>query len=226
VDIRIEHCSLGTTRIEWGIYYRRQQLPLGHNYDVAPVIGLSVADARNFAITQAIRDKVDILFFYDDDVLPRGNSGVQVLVETLIKNPDVTAISGVYPMKGAMRTPVVFKDPGGGYWDGWKDGQLHKIFAAGTGFLAINIPTMVKDATMPREYELEKVKLDHQLYEFVTCDSEQTDEFVLGTWFEANKKVWLVHGGVLCNQVDREGRLYEIKYYDEQIATWKAADHS
>ncbi len=222
MDIRIEHCSLGVTRVEWGICYRMQQLPLGHNYDVSPVIGLSVADARNFAITAAIKDKQDILFFYDDDVMPRGISGVQVLVEALIKNPSVTAISGVYPMKGALNAPVVFKEPNGGYWDGWKDGKLHKVFAAATGFMAINIPLLLQDANPPEQYELEEKSLGYPLYEFVTCDSELTDEFVLGGWLGENKKTWLVHGGVICNQVDREGRIYQVEDYDKLVAsTWK-----
>ncbi|KKN54909.1 hypothetical protein LCGC14_0588020 [marine sediment metagenome] len=220
MKIRIEHCSLGTTRIEWGMCYRWQSLPLAHHYESVPTIGLSIADARNFALTEAIRDELDILFFYDDDVMPRGSNGVQMLIESLIKNPGVTAISGVYPMKSALPAPVVFKEPGGGYWDGWKDGKLHKIFAAATGFMAISIPTLLTDAEMPEQYELEGKELGHQLYRFVTCHSEQTDEFVLGTWFEANEKTWLVHGGVVCNQVDRDGRVYQVEDYDRIVTDW------
>lgn len=197
--------------------YRWQSLPLAHEYEAVPVIGLSIADARNFALTEAIRDEVDILFFYDDDVLPRGGTGLQILVETLIKNPSVTAISGVYPMKADLPAPVVFKEPGGGYWDGWKDGKPHKIFAGATGFMAINISTLLQDASLPEQYDLAGKNLGHKLYQFVTCNSEQTDEFVLGTWLEANNKTWLVHGGVVCNQVNREGRVYQVEDYDRLI---------
>ncbi len=212
MKIRIEHCSLGLTRIEWGLIYRQQNTPTGHEFTIGPILNQTVEDARNLALSMALRDGVDILFFYDDDMLPRGRAGIPTLVDTLNANPDAAVISGVYPMRGDLPVPLVFKDRLEGSWPGWKDGRVHEIYCAGTGFTAFNMRELVENVELPETYSVPGIQAP--VHRFIVNNKNVTDDFALAECLRDNKKKWLVHGGVLCDQINKDGKVFSVEQYD------------
>jgi hypothetical protein len=136
------------------------------------------------------------------------------LIDTLVANPEVTAISGVYPMKAPLPSPVVFKERFSGPWMGWRDGGIHEVYAAGTGFTAINLRQLVQGVTLPEQYQIKDVDLP--VYRFVVCNNDMTDDFALAEWMLTNDKKWYVHGDVICDQIDlRTGKVFRVEEYEK-----------
>lgn len=218
-DILCVTPTLGTTRVEWGLMLRSQRMPLGLNIMFSAVQGEEIANARNLAMTEAIKRGIQYLMFYDDDILPREPKNLAMMLDT-IKQQEVDICGAVYPARlRGHPEPIVVKKLGDGPWWGWQDGNLHKVYMTGTGFTIFDMGRIFPH--LPEQYHVTSKQKnpdtgeneEWDLYKFFDFVDYQTgsDDFYLAEYAEKNGLNWYVHGGIMCDQVDRDGFVYRVE---------------
>ncbi len=216
--IMITTLSRGHALTEWCLGLRSAELLSMRKHHFGVITGLPVGDARNSAVAIAIEQEMEYLFFWDDDMFPRHPGHFARLMNDIIQRPDITAISGVYPRRATVPLPIVCKEAGGGgmTWD-WEDGELHKVFMAGTGFMVLRVADMRTLGDRLPTYKFEKKgDLEVELPEWFREDHRQTDDVWLGWQLKDNDMQWHVDGSVVCDQRDMDGRVYRVE--DAKVA--------
>ena len=215
LSLYIAICSLGQTRVEWGIGFAAQVRPMGRRHYMQSLEGFTnINHVRNVAVHIAMQKDAEYLMFYDDDVLPHNAHGMSKLLASLDQNPDVTVVGGVYPRRSHEPEPLVVREYGGGTWWGWEEGGLHKVYLTGTGFTmyrvsdlaALDVPVM----------EMEDGK---KLKQFFCSSDNYSDDFYLAELLRQEGKTWMVHGDVTCDQVDIDGTRYRFEEAKQRLVT-------
>ena len=129
--------TMGTVRMEWVNGRFGQIIPTNFSLAdvqqyVSPYIPYqySVADAENLIAKTAIEQKFEWLLFWEDDNIPPNDSLVR-FNEYMIRE-DTPIISGLYFTKSVPPEPMVYKEPGTGYYGDWKLGE--KVWVKGIPF--------------------------------------------------------------------------------------------
>lgn len=202
-DIFIAVCTLGQVRAEWAVGLASMHQSTGRVQQLSLIRNMGIADARNFAVALADSMEADYLLFWDDDMIPRLTDASKRLITTLDQHEEIDVVGAVYPMRRAVSEPCVVQVKGKGCYWGWQDGMAHPVYMTGTGFMAIRLSALRK--TTPEPYQVEHTTLGR--YFHIEEDGQgglTTDDF----WFAEYCKHWdiqqYVHGGVLCDQIDRE----------------------
>ena len=216
-DIFIAVCTLGAVRAEWAVGLASMHQSMGRVQQLSLIKNMKIADARNFAANLALSMDCEYLLFWDDDMIPRMTDASKRLITALDQHADLDVIGAVYPMRRAVPEPCVVRDKGDGAFWGWKDGQIHKVYMAGTGFMAIRLSAL--KTTVPEPYQVNHTTLGRYFQiEEDGAGGVTTDDF----WFAAYCKHWklqqAVHGGVICDQIEDSGEMVRIEEAEVQVA--------
>ena len=202
-------CTLGKVRVEWALHIAHAVMPVGRQRNMMSVQGMTTNDARNYAFEVALEMGVPRLMFWDDDILPRNQNALMLLTQAMDIYDKVDVLSAVYP--GRVKDvcePIVVKEKGGGMWYGWRDGNIHPVYMAGTGFTMFRMEAF-KDVSPPSYVEPTK---GVELRKWFTPDNEMeiSDDVHFAKLCEEYGLKWYVHGAVVCDQADLDGELYRI----------------
>ena len=129
--------TTGLVRMEWVNARYGQIIPTNWSYIetkqwMSPMIplGFQVADAENLIAKACIEGKFDwLLFIESDNVLPP--DAFIKLNQYMIKE-DVPVVGGLYFTKSDPPEPMIYREPGKGYFDDWKMGE--KVWCRGLPF--------------------------------------------------------------------------------------------
>ena len=198
--------TLGQARTEWGIRLSGHTWPVGMNRSHFAILGMVTCAARNFAVYLARKDKAQYLLFWDDDVLPRSVQATNDLVNAMAHNPEIDILGAVYPKRGMTADPIVVKEEGCGIWWGWQDGQIHQVHMSGTGFLLMRMSSLEK-LVVPTEPQVN----GEEIGVYFDTPEGYSDDFWFARLCAEQGLKWFVHGGVLCDQADLDGRLWKFE---------------
>lgn len=217
-------------RIEWAMGLKGMMMPMGRAVTTTVIGGHSINDARNLAFESAFAGGAEFLFMYDYDVIPRRHDALSRILAAMDLNPDVSVMGGVYPRRTRGEPePIVIAEPGGGVsWD-WEDGELHDVHFTGTGFTCFRLDDFDKIRDDLIEYKYEGAQHDGRvgpcwLYCGPTRDGVLvTDDGYLGNVCAEHKLRWVVHGGVVCDQIDLDGYIYRVEDAKPKVIAAKEA---
>ena len=215
-SIMVATCTLGKVRAEWALAFKGAVAPSGRTQHITLIEGFPTAHARNVACQVAEKNGYELLFFWDDDVVPRDKQAFMRIINDMAIQTGVTAISGVYPRRTETPEPIVVAERDGGVSWAWQDGKLHKTYVAGTGFMCLRVADLGK-------IELPNYEADdgNQLRMYFNSQEDPypvTDDFWLGDRLEEAGLIWMVDGGVVCDQTDIEGRVYRVEDARVEVA--------
>ena len=238
-DIMLAVCTLGKVRIEHEIAFFDCALPMNRCRRLAVVKNLGVSAARNMAVHIAKAQAVEILIFWDDDVIPRSPACLQALVNAMQHRPDIDIIGGIYPIRGAIPEPIVAKRLGDGAWWGWTDGKIHRVYMTGTGFLAIRMKSLEKIKAKTYEHDAPEAPGGKMTVTRYFAESENftphpekagelltrcTDDFYFAGLAAKAKLKWYVDGRAVCDQIDLDGTVYSVEHAIPQFADGPSAE--
>ena len=129
--------ATGLVRMEWVMARYGQTIPTNWSHvefvqfmsSYVP-LGFQIADAENLIAKQVIDGKFEwLLFVESDNVLPQ-NTFIK-LNQYMIKG-DVPVVGGLYFTKSNPAEPMIYREPGKGYFADWKLGD--KVWCRGLPF--------------------------------------------------------------------------------------------
>jgi hypothetical protein len=121
----------GNVRVEWAMARWNQAAPVNWSkteylmwLDQFSPLGFLVAEARNVAVAEFLKQGFEWLIFIDHDVILPPTFLITVNQRIMTdKNP---AWSGLYFTKAMPSEPLIFRGAGGSYYADWKMGdQVH-----------------------------------------------------------------------------------------------------
>lgn len=192
--ILVAVCSLGQVRVEWAASYAGAVCPFGVMRHTVVIKGMTTVDARNQAVANARKHELDFLMFWDDDMMPKERSGLELLYAAMLHHPKIDVISGVYPVRRAVPDPVCMESSGSGPYWGWTDGKIHPVFMTGTGFTLIRMSSL-KDVPLP----------------WFRDDGDLSDDFFFAYLCREYGLHQYVHGGVIVDQVRLDGTVFDMQ---------------
>lgn len=215
-DIFVAVCTLGDVRAEWAVGLASMHQVTGRTRHLSLIKHMGIADARNFAVNVACSIDADYVMFWDDDVIPRRTDASNMLFTALDQHPEIDVISGVYPMRRNVPEPVCVGKKGSGIYWGWQDGNIHSVYMGGTGFMVIRIASLKE--TVPEPYKI--ANTDYALGRYFQIEDDghggvTTDDFWFAGYCEHWKLQQYVHGGVICDQIQKDGEMVRV---DEAVA--------
>ena len=201
-------CTLGLTRVEWAAAFAQRAFVLGGGRETVIILEQTTSGARHKAIELAREKKTDILFFWDDDIIPLNRNNQAGMIAAMAYNPHIDVIGGVYPIRRDFPEPIVVQQEGGpAYW-GWQDKKIHKVYMVGTAFMAIRMSSF---ADIPLPW---------------FDDSELTsDDYTFAALCARNGKSVYIDGRAICDQIDLNGRRYNIDEGVSDLTVSKIADY-
>jgi hypothetical protein len=118
----------GNVRVEWAMARWNQAAPVNWSkseylmwLDQFSPLGFLVAEARNVAVEEFLKQGFEWLVFIDHDtIIP---PTFLITVNNRIIKERVPVWSGLYFTKSVPSEPLVFRGPGGGYFSDWKMGD-------------------------------------------------------------------------------------------------------
>jgi hypothetical protein len=131
--------------------------------------------------------------FWDDDMMPKERSALELLYAAMLHHPKIDVISGVYPVRRAVPDPVCMETSGAGSYWGWTDGKVHPVFMTGTGFTLIRMDAL-KDVPLP----------------WFKDDGDLSDDFFFAYLCREHNLHQYVHGGVVVDQVMLDGTVFDV----------------
>ena len=214
--IMVATCTLGKVRMDWAMAFKGAVAPQGRTQHVTSVEGFPTAHARNVACSIAQERGFEFLFFWDDDVVPRDKQAFMRIITDMTIQTGVTAISAVYPRRAETPEPIVIVDKDSGTSWAWQDGMLHKTYVAGTGFMCLRVADFPK-LELPN-YTSEDGREFRMYFNSQEDPFPVTDDFWLGDRLEESGLTWMVDGGVVCDQIDIEGKVYRVEDAKVEVA--------
>ena len=188
-------CTLGAVRIEWAAAFAIHQVPMSCQRGTLVIEERTTVSARNHAMTE-VMDKTPggLLLFWDDDIIPRDRSTMARMIAAMNVHPEIDVLGGVYPTRREVPEPIVVANAyEGAYW-GWQDGNIHKVFMVGTGYMMIRMDSF-KDTEGP----------------WFDDNHGMSDDFYFGEFCKTHGKGVYVDGGVICDQMDLDGKRYRVE---------------
>lgn len=209
-EIVISVCTRGQVTIEWAVAYKLQTFPMNMPVRLFTTKGYNVSDSRALCIDFAKEHDAKYLIFYDDDVLPHDNMAILKLFYGILKNTDIDILSGVYPARMEGNPPVIFKEPNAGVdFTTWKNGGTYQVWMAGTGLCIMRMESILK-LDVPKRMVGDKEIGDY------FGSLERTDDVHLAEFCREQGLKWYVRGDVRADQIDLDGKVYELDVGDGQ----------
>jgi hypothetical protein len=179
-------------------------------YALAPTKNLPREQAREEIINRAIAHKAQYVAMLDDDIQPPADF-IQAMTRELDSRPEYDIIAAVCP--SVNNEPMIFKEPAGGpYWR-WKQGDVFEIAECATACIMIRTHLF---ETLPKPWfrDLNTVEecVEAGMYKMFEYDRGQmTDDIYFCTKARQAGHRLLAHGGVLPIHWNRKGEYAEIK---------------
>jgi glycosyltransferase involved in cell wall biosynthesis len=188
-------------------------MPLGQASLVIVPVGFGIQQARNLAWYRAGIEGWEYFMFWDDDMeAPPG--AVETMLETMEQNPEIDILGGVYPARQTIPAPIVLREKGGNPWWGWEDGGIHRVWMTGTGFTMYRMDRLNQLEAPSHPYDWQGERLDiPQVFRL----DKGTDDYALAVDAEAAGLRWYVHGGIVCNQIEGNGKRFEVRDARQRI---------
>lgn len=205
---------------QWSVAMQTMFAPMNCNHTVITCYNMQRDNARNGLVQKALEIGAKYILFVDDDtnpVSPNPTEALGALVYEMDNSADdVAVIGGVYVTKSIPSVPTILKDEGTGpHWK-WRVGEVFPVFAVGTGFMLIKADVFRK-IPQPWFVDVNNVE-DAKKYGVLPEDTnkgpierfQMTDDVFFCRKLRDHGYKVLVHGGVLCQHWDQNGRSYEL----------------
>lgn len=211
-DLMVAICTLGRVRVEQEIALLSHTWPNGISRQLSTIKGFSTCDARNLHVQIAKDEGVKYLMFWDDDIAPRSQSAVSLMVSAMEQIEDIDILGGVYPRRlKDFPEPIVVRE--GKTWWGWEDGGIHPVQITGTGFTLIRVAALDKIQVPTYDIELEDKtsKTVGKYFAERLGKNQITDDFYLGDLCSEFGVRWFVAGQIICDQYGDDGHVYSVE---------------
>lgn len=187
-------CTLGLTRVEWAAAFALRAPTLGGVRETVVILDRATSEARHHAVREAQRKGADILFFWDDDVIPLHRAHQAKMLAAMAEHPEIDVLGGVYPVRREVTDPIVIAVRDGLPWQGWRDGKLHKVYMVGTAYMAIRMSSFA-DVPLP----------------WFDDSGPMSDDYSFAEVCAKYGKSIYVDGRAICDQIDLDGTRYSIE---------------
>ena len=118
--------------------------PLNFFYTYSWVAGRSIPEAYNILFDMAKKAGDEFLFLKEEDTIAPGHSLVS-MYRKLKYNPDIFAITGVYPRRDASDpSPFFYRGNGRGSYYDWKWGEFFEVTGVPFGCLLLRVADLDK----------------------------------------------------------------------------------
>lgn len=215
LSLYIAICTLGQVRAQWALCFASQQRPMSRRHYMSALEGFTnICQVRNVAVHMALEKSAEYLMFWDDDVIPHQAHDLLRLLAAMDQHPEATAIGGVYPRRSAIPEPIVIRNDGEGAWWGYEEGGLHKVYLTATGFTMYRLSDLAE-----MDVPVKEQKNGALIKQFFSADETYSDDFYFAELLRQAGKTWLVHGDVVCDQVDLDGTFYRIEDAKQRLVT-------
>ncbi len=178
----------GLIRAEWMLARYAQAIPCNWSQveiiqwmDTFSPLGFLVADARNVAVAEFIRQGFSWLIFLDHDVILPPNA-FSSFNQRMLKQ-DIPIFGGLYFTKSVPSEPLVYKEFGSSYATDWKLGDEVWVVGMGLGCHCIHRSILELAFKESEEYNLGPTKV-RKVFETPTK-----------TFYDAEKQTWSTSGG-------------------------------
>lgn len=240
--------AVGLVRMEWVVGRYGQVIPTNWSHieimqwmsSYVP-LGYQVADAENVIAKHVVEQNFEwLLFIEHDNVLPPGTF---VKLNKYMMDADVPVVGALYFTKSEPPEPMVYREFGRGYYNGWKLGD--KVWCRGIPFGCTLIhgsiikalweesPEYMTGNTLTRRVfkHPEDVFLDPNSSDFLittgTTDLQFCKEvvekkiFEKAGWAEYQKKDYpfLIDTGIFVKHIDNDGVQWPLRIPDELMPT-------
>ena len=135
--------TLGSHRAEFTLALLQAGMPMNCVSQIIPILGRSVAEARNIIVHMAKIIGAKYVIFVDEDVIIPPNT-LRKLLWDMDNNAHISVCGGIYVGKGEPVQPLVFDAPGMGPSYDWHVGDMHKCWAIGMGCTVIRVADLAK----------------------------------------------------------------------------------
>jgi SAM-dependent methyltransferase len=159
-DVAKQGCLIGLATVGHHSYQFTRDLilmnkPLNFVYSYAWVPGRSIPEAYNIIFEIAKRDNHEFVLLKEEDTLAPAHALVS-MYRKLKYNPDITAISAVYPRRdGTDPSPFFYRGNGRGSYVDWKWGEFFEVSALPFGCLLLRVADLEKMDDLVPDVEIE-----------------------------------------------------------------------
>ena len=190
---------------EWSFAYSHISFPLNMNVHHLPIFRKPVEVAREEIITRAKKKGSRFVFMIDDDVQPPLNA-LRLMLDAMEQH-GAAAITGIYSTKADPTQPLIFREPGGGPFWHWRQGEVFEIAEAGAGCLLIDLEKL-KDIPQPWfQWIDDNVDIEKGEFQMGSC----SEDLHFCRLLQKHGLKMLAHGGVLCLHWNHEtGRYFTL----------------
>lgn len=134
----------GKVSINWARAYKHVGGPLGANVvELAPVVGMEIAAARNQLMKDAIDNHCDFILFLGDDVLMPADTMHRMLIR-MWERPEINLVTGMYWTKQWPTQPYIWRDIQRGPYMDWRHGEFFEVDYSGIDCLMIRLSDEMK----------------------------------------------------------------------------------
>jgi len=227
----------GNVRVEWAMARWNQASPVNWSkseylmwLDQFSPLGFLVAEARNVAVEEFLKNGFEWLVFIDHDtIIP---PTFLITVNNRIIKERVPVWSGLYFTKSVPSEPLVFRGPGGGYFADWKMGDKVWVDGLPMGCTVIHHSILRAVWDESEEYLFNGIKMRRvfetpvkmwedpktRIWQTITGTEDlhwckkvvDNDIFTKAGWPQYAKKPhpFLVDTNVFCKHIDPAGNIY------------------
>ena len=189
----------GVVRAEWVLARYGQIIPCNwsHSDHISWMnqytpLGYAVAEARNLAVEQAVRNNFQWLLFIDHDVILPPDCFVKM--NHYMLSGKYPVVSGLYYAKAHPPEPLIYRGRGNGFYNKWKMGEKVMVDGIPMGCTLIHgklLQAMYEDAP---EYKVSGPRVIKKVF-----------DTPFGVYEDPQRKGWNTFGGTedlaWCNRV-------------------------
>lgn len=118
--------------------------PMNYAYGYMWVVGRSLTDAYNILMHYAKLNGYEYLFLREEDTIAPPDAWTK-MVNKMERNPEITAITGIYPRKGGGDpTPFIYRGNLHGPYIDWKWGEFFEVTGIPFGCTLIRVADLEK----------------------------------------------------------------------------------
>ena len=130
-------------------------VPLNYFYTYLWIPGRSIAEAYNLIFDHAKEHNFEFVYLKEEDTIAEAHAWT-TLLNKMRYNPDITAITGVYPRKyGGDPTPFFYRGNGRGSYLDWKWGEFFEVTGIPFGCCVIRVADLKKIDPYINDVEIE-----------------------------------------------------------------------
>ena len=159
-DVARQGCLIGLATVGHHSWQFTRDLvsmnrPLNYYYSYSWIPNRPIDEAYNLLFDIAKEGNHEYIFLKEEDTIAPPHAWVRML-NKMRYNPDIFAITGVYPRKdGSDPTPFFYRGNGRGSYVDWKWGEFFEVTAIPFGCVVMRVSELVKLDEFVGEVEVE-----------------------------------------------------------------------